>query len=127
MIKHYRRRYIRSKTKQQLFLKITQFRKIIVEHASKSVREFSKIFADERIGLRILDGMGRSHAICRWRKRREPFKALCYPWQAPEGHSYLPAAVCFADLNRVTFAVRNGPGEFLHRPVIRRDRGRKGE
>lgn len=68
---------------------------------------------------------GAGRAICRWRKRHEPFKALCYPWQAPEGHSYLPAAVCFADLNRVTFAARNGPGEFLHRPAERRERARK--
>lgn len=45
------------------------------------------------------------------RERREPFKALCYPGQTPEGHSYLTVGVCFADLNRVTFAARNGPGE----------------
>lgn len=90
-------------------------------------REFSKIFADERVGLRILGDRAQSCAICRWRKRRKPFKALCYPWQAPEGHSYLPAAVCFADLNRVTFTARNGPGEFLYRPAGRREEGRKNE
>lgn len=61
--------------------------------------------------------MAGSCAVCRRRERREPFKALCYPWRAPEGHSYLPVAVCFADLNRVTFAARNGPGEVPHRPA----------
>ncbi|KAF7402341.1 hypothetical protein HZH66_004608 [Vespula vulgaris] len=33
-------------------------------------------------------------------EKHEPFKAQCYPWQIPKGHSYLPTGVCFVDLNR---------------------------
>lgn len=47
----------------------------------------------------------------RHRKCQEPFKAQCYPWQIPKGHSYLPTGVCFVDLNRVTFAVGRNASE----------------
>lgn len=61
-----------------------------------------------------------------WQGRHEPFKALCYPWRVPEGHSYLRPGVCFVDLNRVTFAARNGPREILHWRVTGRRRRREG-
>lgn len=67
-------------------------------------REFSKIFTDV-YGFEFWTE-GRSCAYVAGENAASLLKPSVIPWQAPEGHSYLSAAICFADLNRVTFRRR---------------------